>query len=805
MTIRLSFSGSFSSLLRLIAVSFLLVLAQNAPAEALDRECTLVSRTCAQTGAEGCERYESTYRCVTPNPAAGACSRLASENGCTTGAASCTRTEAGVCLARETPLTCPIRVNATADARLSAPEILREEHTSTRREGTAPAAPGCRLVESTCTDSAPRQVVYSNAADLFTEVAGVCWEKHETYSCQTAPETGTSFACTMLEAAGCTVKDSVHCTAQAADGTCTAWGATYACKSPVAGTGVSDAGTVPGEPDTVLSEWDATACTALERDIRATGADCRIETECLEADPATGVCLKAEKRFTCEKKTAGNCEALKPLASDSACGRPAALSASALMPRFAGAADDVLLCLTAGTALPEPGPVPKGAPALLTESRLLDNWTYSGTRKASAAGIDVSTLCAPETRVCSGVPGWRLLDGVLTYRTCWEETVTRRCVATGDTECAALEKEGCRFLRTSCPADDPACPNPTRVYECREPASTTALGTRCDGEDCVGDLCRPSAALEDPELVNGLVQLEIARELAAYGDISADQFFRGEALHCRDRAGTTSCCRLETRESTSNAAFGQAVIFAGQAVKEGIKYVGSPYVYDALSWSKHTEGMLRRLYGNAKSGAYSPSFSYWGLTATYVPATGWSFSFSPSGFLASAAMTAYSHWSACTAEDAKVSLARGERLCHYVGERCVKKTPGLGCTERQEVYVCFNSRLAKIITTAARDQLGIGWGTPDAPIARGLTMAELELLDFSRIDFSDFVLDVINEAGKAGPPDVNAAAKEAAARIRAMVSGEISRWAPTRRPAGTVPSVPEPHHPRGAAPVPTGN
>ena len=90
MTIRLSFSGIFSSLLRLIAVSFLLVLAQNASAEALDRECTLISRTCAQTGAEGCERYESTYRCVTPNPAAGACSRLAGENGCTTGAASCT-------------------------------------------------------------------------------------------------------------------------------------------------------------------------------------------------------------------------------------------------------------------------------------------------------------------------------------------------------------------------------------------------------------------------------------------------------------------------------------------------------------------------------------------------------------------------------------------------------------------------------------------------------------------------------------------------------------------------------------------
>ncbi|MFR3634845.1 MAG: conjugal transfer protein TraN [Sutterella sp.] len=186
-----------------------------------------------------------------------------------------------------------------------------------------------------------------------------------------------------------------------------------------------------------------------------------------------------------------------------------------------------------------------------------------------------------------------------------------------------------------------------------------------------------------------------------------------------------------------------------------------------------------------------------GINATYSAGAGWSFSFSPSGFLATAALTAYDRWSACTAEDAKVSLAKGERLCHYVGERCAKKTPGLGCTERHQVYVCFNSRLSKTINEAAHQQLGLSWGTPEASIARGLTMEEIEKLDFTQIDFTDFVNDVMKSVTNRKGEDPTLAAKNAAERIRQMVAGEISRWAPTRKATGTVPTATTPTHPKG--------
>ena len=62
-------------------------------------------------------------------------------------------------------------------------------------------------------------------------------------------------------------------------------------------------------------------------------------------------------------------------------------------------------------------------------------------------------------------------------------------------------------------------------------------------------------------------------------------------------------------------------------------------------------------------------------------------------------------------------MAKGERLCVYIGTQCSKHTPGLGCTEREERYVCFNSRLARILNQEGRRQLGRGWGTAQFPDA----------------------------------------------------------------------------------------
>lgn len=80
--------------------------------------------------------------------------------------------------------------------------------------------------------------------------------------------------------------------------------------------------------------------------------------------------------------------------------------------------------------------------------------------------------------------------------------------------------------------------------------------------------------------------------------------------------------------------------------------------------------------------------------------------------------------------------------CHYVGEYCAEKWNVLGvifCAQRKRTYCCFNSPLGRIVHQQGRPQLGIGWGTPESPNCRGFTIQEFQKLDFSRIDFSEWV------------------------------------------------------------------
>ncbi len=63
--------------------------------------------------------------------------------------------------------------------------------------------------------------------------------------------------------------------------------------------------------------------------------------------------------------------------------------------------------------------------------------------------------------------------------------------------------------------------------------------------------------------------------------------------------------------------------------------------------------------------------------------------------------------------------------------------------ERKESSCCFNSRLARIINEQGRAQLGKGWGSQKHPDCSGFTAAELEKLDFSKIDLSEFIAEIM--------------------------------------------------------------
>jgi len=104
----------------------------------------------------------------------------------------------------------------------------------------------------------------------------------------------------------------------------------------------------------------------------------------------------------------------------------------------------------------------------------------------------------------------------------------------------------------------------------------------------------------------------------------------------------------------------------------------------------------------------------------------------------------------CDQQDLETAMMSSSGRCHYCGSYCEKKWPLVGCVQRSKGYCCFNSKLARIIHEQGRSQLeGFQhntWGSGEGPNCRGFTAAEFQMLDFSRIDLSEYFGDIQTSA-----------------------------------------------------------
>ena len=91
----------------------------------------------------------------------------------------------------------------------------------------------------------------------------------------------------------------------------------------------------------------------------------------------------------------------------------------------------------------------------------------------------------------------------------------------------------------------------------------------------------------------------------------------------------------------------------------------------------------------------------------------------------------------CTKDEISLINLREKKLCVYVGKHNTKK---MGVTTvSKHHYCCFGNMLEKVIQVEGRKQLGINFGSGGSPNCRGLTMEEIQRLDFSKMDFSGFI------------------------------------------------------------------
>jgi hypothetical protein len=93
----------------------------------------------------------------------------------------------------------------------------------------------------------------------------------------------------------------------------------------------------------------------------------------------------------------------------------------------------------------------------------------------------------------------------------------------------------------------------------------------------------------------------------------------------------------------------------------------------------------------------------------------------------------------CNKQEKQLGQAKEKKLCHYVGEYCSKKQKITGiCLEHKKSYCCFDSMLSRIIQEQGRVQIGLSFGDPDSADCSGLSASELQRIDFSKIDFSEY-------------------------------------------------------------------
>ncbi|MFJ5162128.1 type-F conjugative transfer system mating-pair stabilization protein TraN [Pantoea sp. NPDC088449] len=125
--------------------------------------------------------------------------------------------------------------------------------------------------------------------------------------------------------------------------------------------------------------------------------------------------------------------------------------------------------------------------------------------------------------------------------------------------------------------------------------------------------------------------------------------------------------------------------------------------------------------------------------------------------------------SQCNSDEMAIGKAKAKKVTVSVGERCDRAVLGV-CIQKSQVYCVFGGKLARIIQEQGRrDQLHVSFGSGDSPDCRGITVPELQKINFDLINFQDFYSDLM---ANQKIPDSATMVQQAKDRIAAQVNAQ---------------------------------
>ena len=661
---------------------------------------------CAETGADGqCNRFDDTYTCLNNNTVNG--------SNITTVGTSYTVT------------------NDTIDASACTPQV----------GSNACAQPPAEV----CTQGPETRII--NGLPVFKD----CWQWQRTYTCSTSD---AADFCAPLRVIGCTEQGSV-CDATGPDGQCNSYTRTFACLNNGSVTGQSIVNL--NTSYTIKNDFlDVSACADPISNPACTVAQ-EVCVEPAETRVINGLsvfkpCWKYERTYTCT--VAGGANYCAPIAATAGCAQTGSTcidfgtDGNCIASEATYRCDDLLS-----------NPLPANVTFLNTAYTIVTDQINN-----QCTSPENNPACTLLTEVCAEPGGTRNINGLDVYKPCWRWDRSYICQdgSQAINECAPLEaNSACTLARQTCAIDKftgfPDCGLTTKIFSCQVKAAGTTDVQTCFEQSCTGPVCGKDPDPPDQDFAKAVAVMELQRQAAGYLD-EQGRIFSGVPSSCERRLfGSSNCCKekVQSTNSSNSVAFAsQAVTFVGETVNN----VGSAYVWDGLM------GTATNLYpeisgfvggqvskGYAAQPAAGTNFSVYGITAnvqTFANAGSFSQSFSvnwtfnPTMFAIQVGIQVLTQMAACNQEEQFLALRKGQRLCTLVG------TYKTGSIHRRsyEGYCCYNSRLARIVQEQGRIQLNKPYGSPQNPDCTGLTSQELELIDFSQIDLSEFIADVQSKA-----------------------------------------------------------
>jgi len=535
-----------------------------------------------------------------------------------------------------------------------------------------------------------------------------------------------------------------------------------------------------------VTENTLSTCGSIEGNglCTTTGSSCVEgvnETRIINGHPITKACWKTENSFSC--KTAGGPNYCDPLAAEASCAQLGVEGCAAYGPDgTCSTYNATYRCTKDMGAVPN---ITQTGTGYTIKEDYLDT--------AQCDGFTSNPNCTLVNSTCVDSAD-KTFYGFTFSRTCWKYNREYSCLSAGQSSCQGLIDEGCTEVPSATVCTDMLpngdCATKQKLYQCGSPVvEADPDANTCDATPyCFNGICYDTSRPSDPDFGKTVAAMEVAREIGTYIDPNTHEIFRGVKGQCRKKMfGLNNCCKTPSSgDDWSNAAF-----YAAQSY--GRYYMGSTYTFDGLfsgdgvNWM----GLATQAAGLAISGATTASI--YGITIGWSGGSLAVVGFDPTSMaIAIAVQLVLTELTSCPASDQNTAMKKAQGICHFVGSYCSSKTLGI-CNTRKESYCCFNSKIAKAITVQGKAQLGKNMGTAKRPNCSGLSITEVENLDFSLIDFSDFIADV------APNPLTMDQAKTSVANRLANYSPVAPAYQGTAGPPGSppppVPPPPEPPEP----------